>query len=79
MSAVILVDIGRVDGRVEKERIVCEVGEVGQRCGELVELWKGEGFVKVHEVWVSPKTGEWRQKVVVVGGVEYAEDDGEDE
>jgi hypothetical protein len=79
MSAVILVDIGRADGKVEHERVECEVGEVGRRCAALVELWQGEGFVKVHEAWVSPKTGEWRQKVVVVGGVEYAEEDGEDE
>lgn len=77
-KALLVVDEGKVDGRTTNTVTTFDCWDDAKVAFDhLNQDWAGEGWRKQHECWV--KGAEWRQKTIVWQGVEWTEEDGEDE
>lgn len=67
--ASVLVDVSTGEGGSVKTEVTdfSSLGLAQDYSALLAAEWAEEGWTKRHEVWVKGK--EWRQKLLVVGGV----------
>lgn len=77
MRAYLAVD-GEEFGERYTETAVFDSLEEAQAASAILSAeWKDNGWRKQHECWVQGS--KWRQKTIVFNGVEYVEEDGDDE